>query len=152
MPFDPGVAGEMTTSPGSCSIIIVNDNEMSIAENHGGMYATLAEMRASHGRSDRNLFTVFGLDYRYVEGGHHVAFLGKAACQRDGCAGVAEHEMVVFGFGWVGEAGDRAEQFGVEERFGAAGEHLVHVALVRDIEHDLVERGAMWSMATTCTP
>lgn len=53
-------------------IIIVNDNEMSIAENHGGMYATLAEMRASHGRSDRNLFTVFGLDYRYVEHGNDV--------------------------------------------------------------------------------
>lgn len=45
---------------------------MSIAENHGGMYATLAEMRASHGRSDRNLFTVFGLDYRYVEHGNDV--------------------------------------------------------------------------------
>lgn len=53
-------------------IIIVNDNEMSIAENHGGMYATLAEMRVSHGRSDRNLFTVFGLDYRYVEHGNDV--------------------------------------------------------------------------------
>lgn len=53
-------------------IIIVNDNEMSISNNHGGMYETLAEMRASHSRSQRNIFTAFGLDYRYVEDGNNV--------------------------------------------------------------------------------
>ncbi|WP_288273591.1 1-deoxy-D-xylulose-5-phosphate synthase [uncultured Bifidobacterium sp.] len=53
-------------------IIVFNDNEMSIADNQGGMYATLAEMRASHGRSDVNLFRGFGLDYRYLEDGNDV--------------------------------------------------------------------------------
>lgn len=61
-------AGEMTAN----LIIIVNDNEMSIAPNHGGIYKTLAELRATNGRSEHNLFRDFGLDYRYVENGNDV--------------------------------------------------------------------------------
>lgn len=53
-------------------IIVVNDNEMSIANNHGGMYATLAQMRETHGNCENNLFRAFGLDYRYVEDGNDV--------------------------------------------------------------------------------
>ena len=63
---------------GGNMIILVNDNEMSIAENHGGMYATLAAMRESHGRGERNLFRDFGLDYRYVEHGNDVHELIRA--------------------------------------------------------------------------
>ena len=63
---------------GGNMIILVNDNEMSIAENHGGMYATLAAMRESHGRGERNLFRDFGLDYRYVEHGNEVHELIRA--------------------------------------------------------------------------
>ncbi|KAB8287880.1 1-deoxy-D-xylulose-5-phosphate synthase [Bifidobacterium ramosum] len=59
-------------------IIIVNDNEMSIAEDHGGMYGTLARLRASNGTAEPNLFTAFGLDYRYVEAGNDVATLVEA--------------------------------------------------------------------------
>lgn len=59
-------------------IVVFNDNEMSIADNHGGMYATLAEMRASHGRCAMNLFRAFGLDYRYVEDGNDVHALVRA--------------------------------------------------------------------------
>lgn len=53
-------------------IIIVNDNEMSIAEDFGGMYGQLAKLRASDGTAELNLFKAFGLDYRYVEQGNDV--------------------------------------------------------------------------------
>lgn len=56
-------------------IIIVNDNDQSIAENHGGIYKTLRKLRETNGSSSENMFTAFGLDYRYLEEGHDVAKL-----------------------------------------------------------------------------
>ncbi|EFA22561.1 1-deoxy-D-xylulose-5-phosphate synthase [Bifidobacterium gallicum] len=53
-------------------IIVFNDNEMSIAENHGGMYGQLARLRESQGTAQPNLFEALGLDYRYVEHGNDV--------------------------------------------------------------------------------
>ena len=53
-------------------IIIVNDNEQSIAENHGGMYKTLKELRESNGNAQNNIFRSFGLDYKYLADGHDV--------------------------------------------------------------------------------
>lgn len=61
-------AGEMNTN----LIIIFNDNEMSIAPNRGGIYKGLAELRATNGASEHNLFLAFGLDYRYVADGNDV--------------------------------------------------------------------------------
>ena len=61
-------AGEMNTN----LIIVFNDNEMSIAPNHGGIYKGLAELRATNGASEHNLFKAFGLDYRYVADGNDV--------------------------------------------------------------------------------
>ena len=59
-------------------IIVVNDNEMSIAENHGGLYKSLAALRASGGRSSDNPFRAVGLDYRYVEEGNRIEDLIEA--------------------------------------------------------------------------
>ena len=59
-------------------IIVVNDNEMSIAEDFGGMYSNLARLRASGGTAELNLFKAFGLDYRYVEQGNDVDALVDA--------------------------------------------------------------------------
>ena len=53
-------------------IIIVNDNKQSIAENHGGIYKNLEELRKSGGKSENNLFKAFGLDYRYLDEGHDI--------------------------------------------------------------------------------
>lgn len=53
-------------------IILVNDNDQSIAENHGGIYKNLRELRESNGESQNNLFKSFGLDYRYLEDGHDI--------------------------------------------------------------------------------
>lgn len=58
-------------------IIVVNDNEMSIAENHGGIYANLAGLRRTDGNAPCNLFKAMGLDYRYVPYGNDVASLVK---------------------------------------------------------------------------
>lgn len=56
-------------------IIIVNDNEWAIAENHGGIYRHLAELRASKGTSANNIFKSFGLDYRYLDEGNDIQSL-----------------------------------------------------------------------------
>ena len=53
-------------------IIIVNDNDMSIAENHGGLYKNLRELRESKGSSSCNLFKAMGLDYVYVDDGNDI--------------------------------------------------------------------------------
>ncbi|EEV47530.1 1-deoxy-D-xylulose-5-phosphate synthase [Enterococcus faecium] len=51
-------------------IVLVNDNEMSIDENHGSLYQNLAELRQTHGESSNNLFKAMGFDYRYVDDGN----------------------------------------------------------------------------------
>lgn len=53
-------------------IIIVNDNDQSIAENHGGMYKGLKELRETNGQSSNNFFKAMGLDYYYLEEGHDI--------------------------------------------------------------------------------
>ena len=59
-------------------IIVVNDNQMSIAENHGGLYENLAELRRSHGNCENNLFRAMGLDYVYVDKGNDLSSLIEA--------------------------------------------------------------------------
>lgn len=53
-------------------IIIVNDNDQSIAENHGGIYKNLKELRDSNGTSSNNMFKAFGLEYKYLDDGHNI--------------------------------------------------------------------------------
>ena len=58
---------------GSNIIVIVNDNEMSIAENHGGLYTNLRLLRETEGRAECNMFKALGFDYRYVGEGNSVS-------------------------------------------------------------------------------
>ena len=53
-------------------IIVVNDNDMSIAENHGGLYSNLKLLRETNGQAECNLFKAMGLDYVYVNEGNNV--------------------------------------------------------------------------------
>lgn len=53
-------------------IIVINDNEMSIAENHGGLYTNLRYLRETKGMAECNMFKALGFDYRYVEDGNSV--------------------------------------------------------------------------------
>lgn len=58
-------------------IIVVNDNNMSIDENQGGLYKGLKELRDTHGQSANNIFKFMGLDYRYVEDGNDLSEMIK---------------------------------------------------------------------------
>ena len=66
-------AGEQTSN----FIIVVNDNDMSIAENHGGLYKNLKELRETNGACECNLFKAMGLDYIYVNDGNNLEKLIK---------------------------------------------------------------------------
>lgn len=66
---------------GTNFIIIVNDNQMSIAENHGGLYRNLQELRERNGQCQCNLFKAMGLDYIYVNEGNNIEALIKAFSQ-----------------------------------------------------------------------
>lgn len=60
---------------GTNFIIVVNDNDMSIAENHGGLYANLKLLRETGGKAECNLFRSMGLDYVFVKDGNDVESL-----------------------------------------------------------------------------
>ena len=64
-------AGEMDSN----FIILFNDNDMSIAENHGGMYKNLKQLRDSDGTCECNLFKAMGLDYTYITDGNDIESL-----------------------------------------------------------------------------
>lgn len=57
---------------GSNIIIVVNDNDMSIAENHGGLYQNLKLLRETKGQAECNFFKSLGFDYYYIEEGHDI--------------------------------------------------------------------------------
>ena len=76
---------------GGNMIIVVNDNEMSIAEDFGGMYASLARLRETDGEAEHNPFRAFGLDYRYVGEGNDVDALVAAFEEVRDC----DHPVVV---------------------------------------------------------
>ena len=67
-------AGELDTN----FIIVVNDNQMSIAENHGGLYRNLQQLRETEGQAPCNYFKAMGYDYLYVKDGNDVEQLIEA--------------------------------------------------------------------------
>lgn len=63
---------------GSNMIVVVNDNDMSIAENHGGLYRHLKELRDTNGESANNFFKNLGFEYVFVKDGNDLSELIKA--------------------------------------------------------------------------
>ena len=59
-------------------IIVVNDNEISIAPNHGGLYGNLALLRRTQGKGEPNFFKALGFDYAYVDDGNNLPSLIRA--------------------------------------------------------------------------
>lgn len=57
---------------GTGIIIVVNDNGMSIAEDHGGIYKNLRALRESGGECRDNWFRAWGFEYKYLEEGNDV--------------------------------------------------------------------------------
>ena len=91
---------------GTNMIIIVNDNQMSIAENHGGLYKNLKELRDSNGQCECNFFKAIGLDYMYVNDGNNVEALVEAFSKvKD-----IQHPIVVHINTLKGKGYERAEQ------------------------------------------
>lgn len=89
-------AGEMTTN----FIAVIYDNDMSIAENHGGMYKNLRLLRDTDGKAECNLFKAMGLDYVFVKDGNDIEALIKAFEQvKDSAAPVAVHIVTEKGKG-----------------------------------------------------
>ncbi|MBR2082271.1 MAG: 1-deoxy-D-xylulose-5-phosphate synthase [Elusimicrobiaceae bacterium] len=66
-------------------IIVVNDNEICISPNNGGLYKNLTELRHTNGQSKNNFFKAWGLDYIYVEDGNDIKSLIKAFEQVKDC-------------------------------------------------------------------
>lgn len=85
---------------GSNFIVIVNDNQMSIAENHGALYEDLRRLRESDGTSEQNIFKSFGYRYLYVADGNNVGELVKAfRMVRDSASPIVVHINTIKGKG-----------------------------------------------------
>lgn len=83
-------------------IIIVNDNQMSIAENHGGLYKNLQVLRESDGQCECNFFKAMGLDYQYVKDGNNVeALISAFSSVKDSRHPVVVHINTVKGKGYT---------------------------------------------------
>lgn len=83
-------------------IIVVNDNQMSIAENHGGLYSNLEELRRTGGTCTNNLFRAMGLDYLYVDQGNDIEALINAFRQvKDSTHPVVLHINTLKGKGYA---------------------------------------------------
>ncbi len=83
------------------TIVIVNDNEMSIAENHGGLYQNLQDLRESNGKCEYNFFKALGLEYHYIEEGNDVAKLISALSEiKDSKKPVVLHVHTLKGKGY----------------------------------------------------
>ena len=64
----------LATMSSQC-LIIINDNDQSIAENHGGLYKHLQQLRETNGESSNNIFKALGFSYRYIDDGNSLASL-----------------------------------------------------------------------------
>lgn len=91
-------AGETGTN----LIVVVNDNEMSIAENHGGLYQNLKTLRDTDGQAPCNFFKSLGLDYIYVKNGNDITTLIHAFTQvKDASRPVVVHIHTLKGKGYT---------------------------------------------------
>ena len=90
------VVGEM----GSNFIIVFNDNDQSISENHGGMYAKFKELRETNGAAEDNIFRALGLRYRYIADGHDTeALIRVFAEEKDSTSPIVIHIHTIKGKG-----------------------------------------------------
>lgn len=91
-------AGEMHSN----FIVVINDNDMSIAENHGGLYRNLKLLRNTDGKAECNLFRAMGLDYVFVKDGNDIEALIAAFRQvKDSKTPVAVHIVTQKGKGYA---------------------------------------------------
>lgn len=125
-----GVAFEGLDAGGALKsnlICIFNDNQMAIAENHGGMYSHFTHLRETNGMADDNLFKAFGWDYIYVAEGNNVAKLIEAFRKvKDSDHPVVVHINTQKGEGY-GPAEKSRETFHFRDPFDIANGALLEV-------------------------
>ncbi len=89
-------------------IVVVNDNDMSIAENHGGIYDNLRELRETNGQAKTNYFKSIGFDYKYVAYGNDIESLIRAFSEvKDIDHPVVVHICTQKGMGYAPAEADR---------------------------------------------
>lgn len=88
---------------GNNMIIVVNDNDMSIAENHGGLYKNLKLLRETKGQAENNFFKTLGLDYVFVDGHDIKALIETFSKVKD-----IDHPIVVHMYTIKGKGYDKA--------------------------------------------
>ncbi len=126
-------------------IIIVNDNDQSIAENHGGLYKTLKKLRETNGKCEENLFKGFGLDYKYIGDGHDIKKLVQVLQSVKDCTKpVVVHVHTIKGKGLPYAEKNREEYhaggpFNVEDgspKYSYEEDSTVYESLIELLEND----------------
>lgn len=113
-------------------IIVVNDNDMSIAENHGGLYRGLQRLRETDGADPCNYFRALGLDYRYVAYGNDIESLIEAfRAVKDIDHPIVVHVATQKGKGYAPAEADR-EKFHFGGPFDIATGNPLHISEAPD--------------------
>lgn len=138
-------------------IIILNDNEQSVAENHGGLYRGLKALRDSEGTCGDNLFRALGLDYRYLGDGHDVEKLVRELTRvKDIDHPIVLHVRTVKGKGLPYAEADRENWHSGSPFFKESGVpkngYPVYDTTVHDSLVDLLERDERAVVLTAGTP
>lgn len=132
---------------GTNLIIVVNDNEMSIAENYGGLYGNLQELRQSGGKAPCNFFRAMGLDYLYVEEGNDISSLIAAFSQvKDTPRPTVVHIHTLKGKGYA-PAETHKEQFHYSAPFDLHTGQTAHSSGTAENYHELTYRWLERQMA-----
>lgn len=122
--------GDMDTN----FIVVVNDNQMSIAENHGGLYKSLAELRATDGKSSDNYFRSLGLDYIYVADGNDIpSLIGAFQRVKDSTHPIAVHINTLKGKGYA-PAVEHKEEWHYTAPFDIATGHPLYESTDEDYQ------------------
>lgn len=113
---------------GSNFIVMVNDNDMSIAENHGGLYADLRLLRNTNGEGEPNFFRTLGYDYRYIKYGNDIRSLVKVFREvKDSPYPVVVHINTQKGMGYAPAERDR-EHFHFAAPFDLSSGDPLHIS------------------------
>lgn len=131
-----GVALEGLDAAGKLNdnfIVILNDNQMAIAENHGSLYDNLTELRETNGQSENNFFKTLGYKYIYVAEGNDLPSVIAAYKEaKDSNTPVVIHLNTQKGEGY-GPAEAHREEFHFSAPYDIADGQPLHQSNAEDI-------------------
>ena len=138
-------------------IIIVNDNEMSIAKNQGGLYKNLEELRKSCGKSQDNFFRTLGFEYMYVDNGNDInALIETFRSVKDSNKPVVVHIHTLKGKGYEKAVENKEKYHWVLSGFMNQNASMNHTETYESITTDFIlskkEKGESVVAITPATP